>query len=183
MKKWGELKPPRLDEKELTISMGSGNFIFVGSSCDMFSNEIPDDWIERVLNHCREYDNRYLFQTKNPFRLSFFDLPENSVICTTIETNRIYPQMANAPTPWMRAGAMNRMKYKKYLTIEPIMDFDLDDLMLLIFKCDPEQINIGADSGGNNLPEPDKKKLERLIYDLTLFYGVVQKPNLKRLLK
>ncbi len=183
MKKWGELSHVRLDEKELTIPMGSGNFIFVGSSCDMFSNEIPDEWIEKVLDHCKEYDNQYLFQTKNPFRMSFFNLPEKSVICTTIETNRIYPQMGNSPSPWTRAGAMNRMKYKKYLTIEPIMDFDHDDLLSLIYKTDPKQINIGADSMKKSLPEPSKEKINRLIHDLKLSYNVVQKPNLKRLLK
>ncbi len=185
MKKWGELSPVRLDEKELKIPMTAGNFIFVGSSCDMFSNEIPDKWIERVLNHCREYDNQYLFQTKNPHRLLFFDLPEKSVVCTTIETNRVYPQMGNAPTTWTRATAMTALSaiYKTFVTIEPIMDFDLDEMMKFIYVCDPEQINIGANSGGNNLPEPGKKKLERLIYDLNLYYKVIQKPNIKRLLQ
>lgn len=37
MKRWGNLRPARFDEKELNTDLGSGNFIFVGSSCDMWS--------------------------------------------------------------------------------------------------------------------------------------------------
>ena len=32
MKQWGQLNPVRFDEKELNTDLGSGNFIFVGSS-------------------------------------------------------------------------------------------------------------------------------------------------------
>jgi hypothetical protein len=35
MKRWGKLKPARFDQKELKTDLGSNNFIFVGSSCDM----------------------------------------------------------------------------------------------------------------------------------------------------
>jgi hypothetical protein len=42
MKRWGHLKPPRLVESEFNTDLGSGNFIFVGSSCDM--------WAERVFH-------------------------------------------------------------------------------------------------------------------------------------
>ena len=34
----GELK---FDEKELKTDLGEGNFIFVGSSCDMFADAVP----------------------------------------------------------------------------------------------------------------------------------------------
>ena len=46
MKRWGRLKPVRLDEKELKTDLGNDNFIFVGSSCDMFAQNIPDEWIK-----------------------------------------------------------------------------------------------------------------------------------------
>jgi molybdopterin converting factor small subunit len=36
------------DEKELKTDLGKGNFIFVGSSCDMWAQNIPEEWIEKL---------------------------------------------------------------------------------------------------------------------------------------
>jgi len=47
----------------------------------------------------------------------------------------------------------------------------------------PVQVNIGADSGHNHLPEPSKEKILELISELEKFTTVKQKSNLKRLLK
>ena len=69
VKRWGKLNPVRFDAKELKTDLGSGNFIFVGSSCDMFSTEINQFWIDETLQHLRKFSNKYLFQTKNPARL------------------------------------------------------------------------------------------------------------------
>jgi DNA repair photolyase len=41
---------PHLDEKELRVDLGSGNTIFVGSSCDMWAAEIPEEWIREQSN-------------------------------------------------------------------------------------------------------------------------------------
>ena len=62
MKRWGKLNTVRFDEKELKTDLGKGNFIFVGSSCDMFANDINSDWIIKTIEHCAKYpDNKYLF--------------------------------------------------------------------------------------------------------------------------
>jgi hypothetical protein len=53
----------------------------------------------------------------------------------------------------------------------------------LIQRCNPEQVNIGADSGNNHLPEPDKDKLLELIKELSRFTIIHRKNNLQRLLK
>lgn len=72
MKRRGRLNPVRFDQKELKefdrdmIKYGEGQFIFVGSSCDMFANNILEEWIIDTIKHCDKYDNRYMFQTKNP---------------------------------------------------------------------------------------------------------------------
>jgi hypothetical protein len=63
------------------------------------------------------------------------------------------------------------------------MDFDVDELVELIQACNPDQVNIGADSGNNHLPEPSKDKLQTLIYRLSKFTTIDQKRNLSRLLK
>ena len=55
----------------------------------------------------------------------------------------------------------------------------------MIKTCNPIQVNIGADSSHkrNKLPEPPKEKILELIEELEKFTSVVQKKNLRRLLK
>lgn len=191
MKRWGKLNPVRFDEKELKTDLGSGNFIFVGSSCDMWAQDIPEEWIVDTINHCYLYNNKYLFQTKNPDRILHYKestvIKEQSVICTTIETNRIYPDVMNhCPRPEKRAEAMRELAcsgIKTYVTIEPILDFEVNVLEWFIKMCEPEQVNIGADTGSHKLPEPSKEKILKLIERLSDFTIVHQKSNLKRLLK
>lgn len=186
MKRFGNLNNVRFDKKELKTDLSSGNFIFVGSSCDMFAEDIPNDWIANTLDYCRKFDNKYLFQTKNPKRMLDFNLPE-SVICTTIETNRFYPEiMGNSPTPHERGKYMKMLSekgHKTFVTIEPIMDFDVNGLIELLKKCNPEQVNIGADSGKNSLPEPDEDKVLALISGIQEFTVIHNKSNLQRLIK
>jgi DNA repair photolyase len=178
-------KPIHFDEKELKTDLGSGNFIFVGSSCDMFASDIPDEWIMKTLEYCSKFKNQYLFQSKNPARMLDYDLfmPVPSVVCTTLETNRWYPEiMRNSPYPADRASAMaGSLKYN-YLTIEPIMDFDLDKFVFMIKECEPLQVNIGADSGRNKLPEPSAEKILELITELKKFTVIAKKTNLNRIL-
>ena len=188
MKRWGKQKPVRMDEKELRTDLGSGNFIFVGSSCDMFAEEIPAEWIEKTLEHCKKHDNSYLFQSKNPVRIFEYRklLPVNSVVCTTIESDIIPDGITNWRCPGIsgRVGAMaalHTMGMQTYVTIEPVMDFDTEKLLQLIEMCHPEQVNIGADSGNNHLPEPSAEKLRDLITGLKEFTTIHNKSNLGRL--
>ena len=46
--------PPRMAEHEFQIDLGNGNFIFIGSSTDMFADDIPSQWIMRVLDYCKQ---------------------------------------------------------------------------------------------------------------------------------
>jgi len=183
MKRFGKQPSVRFDESELKTDLGSDNFIFVGSSCDMFADKIPEHWIFDTINHCDKFENRYLFQTKNPKNIRRI-MPLNTNICVTVETNRHYPEiMQNSPKPFDRFNEMVLIRQPLYITIEPIMDFDLQEFVNLIAGCSPVQVNIGADSGGNNLPEPSKEKILELINELERFTIVKQKKNLKRLIK
>ena len=186
MTRWGKRKAARFDEKELKTDLGKDNFIFVGSSCDIFAKGIPRYWLKATLKHCEFYGrNKYLFQSKNPEfmndDLSYCDF--DYVTCTTIESNRWYPEiMASSPRPEDRAYWMGVIGNSlKYVTIEPIMDFDLEPLVELIKRCDPVQVNIGADSGNNHLPEPPYSKVLELIERLSEFATVAKKRNLERL--
>ena len=189
MKRWGKLKPVRFDEKELKTDLGTGNFIFVGSSCDMFAENIPDEWIRKTLNHMEKFDSKHLLQTKNPTRvLDFIDacvITDKCVVCTTIESNKdLIEFKRNSPNVFKRAFAMNELSQiiDTYVTIEPIMDFDMDIMVQLIRDCIAKQVNIGADSGRNNLPEPTKEKVLQLVSELQKFTVIHNKSNLQRLL-
>ena len=190
IKRRGKLNSARFDKKELKTDLENGNFIFVGSSNDLFAKGIPDEWIEKTLDYCDKFDNQYLFQTKNPHNvLRFIEHPtikNKSVICITLETNKIYPKiMGKTPPPHQRAEDMNTIYHygiKTYVTIEPIMDFDLNRFVYWIKACNPTQVNIGADTGGNKLPEPSKEKILQLIEELQKFTIIHNKKNLKRLL-
>jgi hypothetical protein len=188
-KRFGSPGPIRLVEKELKSSLGKGHFIFVGNTTDMFAEDVASRDIRAVLNHCLKFPgNKYFFQSKNTYNLSFHKMmfPANSVLCTTLETNRdYYPIMGNSPTPRTRAFYFEgtQASFEQHVTIEPIMDFDLPEFVKIIKDCAPDQVNIGADSGYNGLPEPPAEKVLELIAELEKFTKVVRKPNLERLLK
>jgi hypothetical protein len=67
---------------------------------------------------------------------------------------------------------------EKYITVEPVMDFDLGKFTEIIKACSPRQVNIGADSGNNRLPEPPKEKILKLVKELCRFTEVKVKSNL-----
>ena len=143
----------RLDEKALKDNLGDYHFIFIGSSTDMFAEEIPNEWILSVLGYIRKYPkNTYLLQSKNPKRfLDFYDEDcDNIVYGTTIETNReIGLKYSKAPPILERVMKMIQLREHKarvMVTIEPIFDFDVEELIDYIRMIKPEWINIGADS-------------------------------------
>jgi len=68
------------------------------------------------------------------------------------------------------------------ITVEPVMQFSTA-FAEIITRCNPEQVNIGADTGHNNLSEPSAEELRKLIAELeSAGIRVVKKANLRRLL-
>ncbi len=185
MKKWGEQNPLRFDKGELNTVLGSGNFIFVGSSCDPWANSIPDTWIRSMLGHCiSQPDNKYLFQSKNPARFVNFEMPPTFMLGTTIETNRPYPKtISKALEVKLRYAIMASIEhYPKMVSIEPIMDFDLHEFIAWLKDINPLFVSIGANTNYKvKLPEPEPRKLEGLIAGLKEFTEVKVKDNLQRL--
>jgi len=170
-------------ENEMKTDLGEGNFIFVGSSCDMWAEIIPKVWIEDTLRRCLVFGhNRYLFQSKNPHRFSKWCFPPNTIFGTTIESNREYPMISKAPKTSHRAEYMAKLLYPRMVSIEPILDFDLDVVVDWIKQIAPEFVSIGADSKGHNLPEPSSDKVRGLIKELEVFTTIKIKDNLRRLI-
>jgi protein gp37 len=185
-KKQNPLHP---DERDLRTKLGTGNFIFVCSGCDLFHPDVPEDWIANVRNNTFQYPgNRYLWHTKNPGRVIDCQRWFNSlyakmdVLCVTVESDIPRPAISKAPQPMERIEALKQWKGPLMITIEPIMDFDVTIFSEMILSCEPEQVNIGADSGNNNLPEPSPEKIGALIEALRPFTKVYLKKNLHRLL-
>lgn len=181
--------PLHFDEKELKTDLGEDNFIFVGSSCDMWAWKIEGTDIYRILEHCKKYpQNTYLLQSKNPRRFeNFYKLfPEKTVLGTTLESNREYPEIyRNAPSTKDRYFSIEKISNEQIVmvTIEPILDFDLNPFIEMLYYIKPSWINIGADSKGHNLPEPPAEKIKIFIEELKGFTQVKIKKNLERIMK
>lgn len=115
----------------------------------------------------------WLLQSKNPsyFKQFLPDLPKNTVLLTTLETNRDveYDKASKAPLPSARYEDFMKLDYpRKIITIEPIMDFDLHAFVDWILRIYPEAVFIGYNSHPNELQlnEPSMEKTLDLIVAL-----------------
>jgi len=173
-----KMKGLHFDEGELNTDLGSGNFIFVGSSTDAWSSDVPSEWITKMLDYCNQFDNRYLFQSKDPARfLDFIDHPvyKKAVFCTTIESNYHYTDISGAPPPSERAEAMEKLAdfgFETYVTVEPVMEFEFYEMVDLILQCKPKQVNIGRNTNHDvELLEPIAQKV-RTLAEVLRGYGI-----------
>lgn len=178
----GEL---RLDENAFMKNLHKHFVWFVCAQNDLYAEQVPEEFIFRIYDHIAEFPlNTYWFQSKNPARMYRY-ITAPYIYGTTIESNRDYElsntSSANLKSVWMRA--IRDSGVSTFITIEPILDFDLHDFVKLLKDAKPSWINIGADSKRHNLPEPDKEKVLELISELEKFTEVRQKTNLRRLLK
>ncbi|MDP8269432.1 MAG: DUF5131 family protein [Candidatus Tenebribacter davisii] len=178
-------------EKEMNTNLGSENFIFVCAQHDLFAKEVPESWISRILMYCSKFNNKYLFQSKNPARMhDFLPLfPVGSMLCTTVETNRpeLIEEFSGGAIVEERVEAIGELYgAKRMITIEPVMAFDVDRMADLIIKADPDFIAIGANTGLLKLPEPTKDDVIRLIGRLEVSTRndciIHIKPNLERII-
>jgi DNA repair photolyase len=180
--------PTRLIEDELRVNYGSGRIIFVEHMNDLFAADVSAHDILKILDHMGRFPgNKYVLQSKAPRRVEHFieKLPKDVLFGTTIETNRDIHD-GNAPQPWERFSGMKGLKngrVPRFVTIEPIMDFDPDTLAGWLEAIDPVFIAIGADSKGCGLKEPTADKIRDLIYRINILkIPIRRKTNLGRLL-
>lgn len=182
----------KYDEK--TCRKNGGKYpatIFMEHCNDLLSfteqDSVKDDDIRAIIGHCLTFpDNTYVFQSKNPLRFKDFVWPKNSIFGTTIETNRTFSGkiISFAPTPLSRfVGLLELDQPRKFVTIEPVLDFDVDILAGWIAEINPEFLNLGADSKNHHLPEPTVEKIHQLVAKLKE-YGIElrEKHNLQRLM-
>ena len=61
--------------------------VFVCSMSDLFGEWVPDDWIDKVFNACRDNPQwNYIFLTKNPHRYIGLNWPDTAWVGATIDT-------------------------------------------------------------------------------------------------
>ena len=200
-------EPYKLVEKEFeTFDAEPGSRIFCGSATDMW--RAPVDCIRKVLEFClkqeEENEIEWLFQTKYPNSVSRWiqHLPRNSMIGVTLETNRSYDKrISRAPSPTSRAYAMKSLLdlwTKHYLhhglsisysprimvSIEPIMEFDLEPFVDMIRSLETEYVSIGVDTQGafleHDIELVKMPNLTTLAERLGEFTQVKIKPNVLR---
>jgi protein gp37 len=173
--------------KELAIQYGDGKTIFVENCNDLFADAVPDAAIRQILAHCCQWPmNCYLFHTKNPARyFSYLGLmPENRILGITVETNRPTPGISLAPAPMERLAAFGALPGPKRITVEPILQFDLQDFVSGLVNAGPDWVIVGADSKSTGLTEPSRAEIIALLDTLKAAgLDVRQKHNLARLLR
>ncbi len=163
----------------------AGEWVFVCSMGDIsFCPDVfMDSFIKPILS--KFPGTHFLLQSKNPkcFR-NWAPFPDNVWLGTTIETNRDTSQWSKAPSPFSRSYWLIEVKHQhKLVSIEPIMDFDMDELMSWLKDyINPEIVFVGADSRHCVLPEPSWDKVSELLARLRGFVPqVIEKKGLERL--
>lgn len=178
---------PKLVEELLHRRFKPGQFIFVAYMGDI-SFATKEEFL-RILAKIREFPETYfLVQSKNPRQLYDWredwgiSLPPNVYLGTTIETNRDY-RLTKAPPPVERFRYLTGYPHNlKFLSIEPIMDFDLEELVLWVTLMNPDVIEVGADNYHNDLPEPPWSKVQKLLEKIReVCPRVIEKEGLERL--
>lgn len=172
---------PHFHEERLTDSLPltpPGTFIWVCSSSDISFMKRSD--LERVFARIREFPDRTFFiQTKNPKALQGIEIPNNVLIGITLETNRDegYAEISNAPLPSVRFEDAKDLRVD-VITIEPVLEFDLEILLSWIDILAPKVVYIGYDTKNCHLNEPELAKVKSLIRKLKVF--TIVKPKLLR---
>jgi protein gp37 len=165
---------PALCKQELNKKF-KYKFVFAVDMGDLFGEWVPSEWIQKVIDATKQSPtSNFLFLTKNPERYyEFLDsLPGNVVLGATIESNRTYP-LSKAPSNRERYCLMANLPWdNKLISIEPIMDFDLEVLVPAIKAISPAVVYVGYDNYNNKLPEPSLAKTKVLIQELEKFTRV-----------
>ena len=172
---------PTFVEKALKRRFQPGQFVAVSLMGDI-------SWAKReeVLKILAVIENfprtSFLIQSKNPRCFWEFSFPSNVYLGTTIETNREYG-LTKAPSSFIRYADLQFIRHPyKFISIEPIMDFDLEVLMQWLDCIRPGIVEVGADNYRNHLPEPPWWKVKMLLENLRdICPRVVEKEGLERL--
>ena len=177
---------PHIHPERLS-SIPSSQIVFVCGDSDIYfcdPSYVRNKIIPAIKRHiqinlprARKYKNKqFYFQSKNPICLKRYipdlmPIKEHVIFITTLETNRDagYSKISKAPPPSKRYRDFLSLDYpRKVITIEPVMDFDMEEFLRWILSIKPEYIWIGYNSRPKQvqLPEPSENKLKDFIISL-----------------
>lgn len=182
----GGFRRPTFVPRAFARKFRSDDVVFVVDMGDLFGDWVPRGWIEMVLAYTRLHPRAtFVFLTKNPRRYHEFidNMPANAVLGATIETNRddLAGRVSKAPPPSRRYEAMRSLRWpRKLISIEPILDFDLDTFIRWIIDIQPEIVYIGYDNYGHRLPEPPLAKTMTLAASLKQYGITVEMKTVRR---
>lgn len=171
---------PHFHEERLSkmpsLKKGS-DFTWIWSSGDI--SFAKNEWMNIILEKIAHTPNRiFFFQSKNPRYFKQFIFPDNVILGTTIESNIYYKDVSNAPAPFIRFMDFLTVSHpRKFVTIEPILNFTREVMASWIKAINPERVYIGYDTkktwwrvDGEKFHlreyEPPIEKTERLIKEL-----------------
>jgi DNA repair photolyase len=154
------------DPKQIHRKFQPGSFVFVCDMLDLFAANVPMVAVQTIMKLiAAQPDVTFLLLTKNPRYAWIVEIPKNAVVGATIESNIDYP-VSQAPKQKDRLEAMQDITDRKMISIEPIMDFDLEPFANAIIKANPEFVAVGYDNYKNGLVEPSFSKTVHLIHAL-----------------
>lgn len=150
-----------IDPKQIDRKFKPGSFVFVCDMIDLFARDVPMEAIQIIMKQIKKQpDVTFLLLTKNPRYMWIMDLPKNVIAGATIETEldpRMYGFLySNAPLTHDRIKAMIDIKdSRKFVSIEPIMDFSPGAFTDALIQIKPEFVAVGFDNYNSGLPEPE----------------------------
>jgi hypothetical protein len=128
------------------------------------------DFVRQIMAAIRDRRGRggrtFYLQSKRPSCLQPFlaELPPSVALVCTLETNRDggYDKISKAPPPSQRFAEFVALDHpRKIVTVEPVMDFGVDEFADWIERIRPELVYLGFNSHPRQvpLPEPTAEKL------------------------
>jgi len=178
---------PHFHAERLGEKFKAGETVFVAAAGDISfaTTEQHKAILDVIKNNPKTL---FYMQSKKPACFFSFDIfPNNLVLGTTIETNRGFPngnvdypysEISQAPFPISRVLSLRVIKNaRKYITIEPILDFDLDIVIAWLEQIAPEFAYVGYlnplwKAKKLRLPEPPLEKTKCLCEELAKFMEV-----------
>ena len=165
---------PHYHPERLKQYLPKNKLIFACGNSDI--SFAKPEWIRSVLDEMRNRsEHTFLLQTKEPICLLNFNIPDNCIVGTTIETNRETYLISKAPHPDFRQYWLRHLKHKrKFVTMEPIYKFDLKIVLSWINRISPEFVYVGFANHVKSslLEEPTKKEVMELVVELKKFTDV-----------
>jgi DNA repair photolyase len=148
------------------------DFVFVCDMTDLFGYWVPTEIIQQVFIAISNSPAKFLLLTKNPERYRQLisigvSVPSNCILGCTVESD--VDHLSSGMQERARLMVMMELRlmgYPTMLSVEPIMDFDLEPFVNKIIKAKPEFVAVGYDNYGNGLVEPSFSKTIHLIHYL-----------------